>query len=310
MSDAQGRYLRILAVGLVAAASSATFNVTAFASNAPPARRLVVFTQYTDNGAGEDPNATLYVAQLGSRSARRLTEPCPDCSDDGRWSPDGKTLAFEGVGDADSEGGIFLIRPDGTGRRRLCGLPTQRDYHCSEYPTWSPDGSEIAFSLSGGGIGIERLDRSAFRRVPHTGSYGIWGLDWSPDGKTLAFDPNLSAVDVIAVRGTGARRLFPVEPDAAGPRWSPDGTRLLFGSGDGQRLSIATTAGRILDVLKLRTDSAGWWDSTHVLYAARDGLHVYDLVEHRAQDVFPLPAVCRGRGHYCGSFEVQPTLRR
>jgi Tol biopolymer transport system component len=233
MSDAQGRYLRIVAVGLVAAASSATFNVTTFASNAPPARRLVVFTQYTDNGAGEDPNATLYVAQLGSRSARRLTEPCPDCSDDGRWSPDGKTLAFKGVGDADSEGGIFLIRPDGTGRHRLCGLPTQRDYHCSEYPTWSPDGSEIAFSLSVSGIGIERVDRSAFRRVPHTGSYGIWGLDWSPDGKTLAFDPNLSAVDVIAVRGTGASGSFPSNRMRPGRVGRPTGRDFCSGRGTG-----------------------------------------------------------------------------
>jgi Tol biopolymer transport system component len=309
MFGARGRYLRILAVGPVVAVSIATSGVATFASNAPPARRLVVFTQHTDNGPGEDDNATLYVAQLGSRSARRLTEPCPDCSDNARWSPDGKTLAFRGEGETDWEGGIFLIRPDGTGRRRLCGLPTKRDYHCDDYPTWSPDGSEIAFSLSGQGIGVERIDRSTFRRVPHTGSYGIWGLDWSPDGKTLAFDPNLSAVDLIAIGGTGARRLLSVEPDVFGPRWSPDGTRLLFGWVEGQRFSIATTAGRILDVLKLKTDSAGWWDDTHVFYAARDGLHVYDLLEHRAQQVFPLPAVCRGRGHFCSSFEVQPTLR-
>jgi Tol biopolymer transport system component len=50
------------------------------------------------------------------------------------FSPDGKRLAFSRGGD-----GIFTIRVDGTDARRL--TTGARD----SYPTWSPDGREVAF---------------------------------------------------------------------------------------------------------------------------------------------------------------------
>src|ERR671935_778845 len=53
------------------------------------------------------------------------------------WSPDGKKIAFA-VAEAFGRTRIWVMRPDGSDRRRL-----SRVY--GEYPAWSPDGKKIAF---------------------------------------------------------------------------------------------------------------------------------------------------------------------
>lgn len=306
-------------VGLYAVAVGVVLLTGSGASAGTPTgvARLVVFTQYRDNGPGEDANATLYVARLGSRSAHRLTAPCVDCSDDARWSPDGKLLAYDGMG-ADSEGGVFVMRADGTGKRRLCGDPGQPGDLCSlgGYPTWSPDGKTVAFAVGrastsgggtrGGGIGIERIDRTGFHTVRHTRAYSLTGLDWSPDGKRFAFEVDFGAVDVVGADGVGARR---IADNVMRPRWSPDGTRLVFGSNDynSPGVFLATGTGRVTEVLKIRPASLGWWSNDHLFYALSDGLHVYDLADHHDERIARLPDVCRGRRLSCGSFEVQPS---
>ncbi len=268
-------------------------------SAATPPARLVVFTQYVDNGPGEDDDATLYIVRLGDRTARRLTVPCVDCSDEARWSPDGSTIAFSGWNGSTS--GILAIRPDGTGRRMLCAS-TKRNHWCDEYPAWSPDGREIAFALARGGIGIESVGGGSVKLVPHSGGYGVTGLDWSPSGGQLAFESRFDAVDAIGADGTHARRIASA---AIEPRWSPDGTRLLSKSEDQLRLLILTTRNRRSMSLAVSADSAGWWDGSSVFYAA-GGFYVYALATRTARRVGPLPDVCNGAGRSCGAFDLQP----
>jgi Tol biopolymer transport system component len=62
----------------------------------------------------------------------------PSCSPDRRW------IAFQSRPDRSSERiteAIYLIRPDGTGLRRLTDMSTS-----DGYPAWSPDSSRIAYS--------------------------------------------------------------------------------------------------------------------------------------------------------------------
>ena len=68
------------------------------------------------------------MVDLGSGEVTYVTD-----GDDPAWSPDGTTLAFSGVGDADTR--LLTIQPGGEATVIATG---------SE-PTWSPDGERVAF---------------------------------------------------------------------------------------------------------------------------------------------------------------------
>jgi Tol biopolymer transport system component len=60
-----------------------------------------------------------------------------------RFSPDGRMLAYVSS-KADGKGDIWLMKPDGTEKRRL----TERDETYDYFPSWSPDGGAIVFNSS------------------------------------------------------------------------------------------------------------------------------------------------------------------
>ena len=82
------------------------------------------------------------------------------------WSPDGTRLAFV------TERGIYVMRPDGTGRRRVVSAPHELAL------AWSPGGESIAWAgrLENGGIYVTRVADGATRRLTR----GEWDLapDW------------------------------------------------------------------------------------------------------------------------------------
>ena len=137
-------------------------------------------------------------------------------------SPDGSYIAFNG------NAAIFVVRPDGTGLRRLAaGLS----------PSWSPDGTEIAFagfhSLSNG---VVRVDGGGLRRLPGCGcglrGPGFWpNVTWSSDGSRIAFvSGDGNAVTTVKPDGTGATRvvLVPRQRNHQGPThplWQPTHAR-------------------------------------------------------------------------------------
>jgi serine/threonine-protein kinase len=77
----------------------------------------------------------LHVMPVAGGPARRVVEGAGTLP---RWSPDGRWLAF--TRDRTNEGGIFIVRPDGTEERRL----TTR----GGWPVWWPDGTRVAYLLS------------------------------------------------------------------------------------------------------------------------------------------------------------------
>ena len=74
----------------------------------------------------------IYVGPLGGGEARMLTAS-PGAVP--RWSPDGSLIAFSA--NRGYSGGLFLIRPDGTGERRLT--------NDGGWPVWWPDGRQIGY---------------------------------------------------------------------------------------------------------------------------------------------------------------------
>jgi TolB protein len=106
-----------------------------------PARRLT-FTQGSDGTLGDD--------------------SMPD------FSPDGRLLAF--TSNRDRQGEIYVMRPDGSGVRRLTRRPGD-DWA----PDFSPDGRRIAFTQLPGTVWVMNADGSGLRRL----TAGV-DADWRP----------------------------------------------------------------------------------------------------------------------------------
>src|SRR5918997_247077 len=140
----------------------------------------------------------------------------------------------------DIESDIYTINVDGTAERKLTDTPG-----LDGFPSWSPDGTRIAFSTDrdGGGnweIYVMRSDGTHQRRLTNTPEKDEGLPAWSPDGEKIAYvadvGPDKETWDneeifVMNADGSGRTRLTDIPGnDHWPPTWSPDGTRLAFTS--------------------------------------------------------------------------------
>ena len=187
-----------MALAVIAAAAPSCGSTATSSASAP----WIAF--HADPGGSDDP---FLVTSDGSRR-RRLTHGLEQVATS-FWAPDGKRLAFLApVGSP----GVYVVRPDGHGLRRLTSGGGFFDL------AWSPD-----FDAAGGVALRNLLARESSQPA------------WSPGGTRLAYAVRRNfgpagnfRVGVMRSDGTGKRLLPPVlyggrAANSCCPAWQPRG---------------------------------------------------------------------------------------
>ena len=132
-------------------------------------------------------------------------------------------IVFRSSRDGDAE--IYSMNANGSGLMRLTNRPGP-DIH----PTWSPDGSKIAFSRlqSAGNFEIFVMDADGTDQTNLTdGPFRDISPAWSPDGNKIVFRRD-EGIAVMNADGTAVTLLTSGPFQDAAPAWSPDGTKIAF----------------------------------------------------------------------------------
>lgn len=187
-------------------------------------------------------------------------------------SPDGRFIAFTGVprnAGVDANHDVYVVHRDGSGLRRVT-----TDAAWDGQPSWSPDGTRLAFTSARAGLPdvyTMAIDGSDVRRLTEArlvdplagaGNAAVTPT-WSPDGARLAYTVGLngrSRVWTMRADGTDKRAL---EADATAddldPAWTSDGARIAF-----RRVPRTGGAARLLTLDAATGGNAGTWSDLDV----------------------------------------------
>jgi len=206
--------------------------------------------------ANRDGNPEIYVMNPDGSQPTNLSNH-PDTDNLAAWSPDGTQIAFVSRRDGNSE--IYVMNADGSGQTNLTSHPDS-DY----FPVWSPQGDRIAFvtdrESSGPVLGMNasispvvnieifvmNTDGSGQINISQHSGWDSYP-SWSPDGEHIVFQTNRDddggiillgilpsnlgqEIYIVEANGDNPTNLSNSPEDDVYPSWSPDGSKIAFGS--------------------------------------------------------------------------------
>jgi Tol biopolymer transport system component len=141
------------------------------------------------------------------------------------WSPDGRTIAFVGVPAVTQVDKLWVIHPDGSGKRQLAARKA-----ISGVPSWSADSRWIAygaFTAFARDVYLLRRDGRSGETLTHTSDVESEPL-FAPVGTGIAYVATEATMDIVFHRTIAAPRETIDDPTwFHGPLvWSPNGTQI------------------------------------------------------------------------------------
>jgi Tol biopolymer transport system component len=118
---------------------------------------------------------------------------------------------------------VFSMAPDGAAKANLTRNATP-----DSAPSWSPDGTRLAFTRPGKGGGDDvfvmnangKAQRNLTRSSPDDAN-----PDWAPDGSKVAYDVGGTQIFASSADGSSMQRLI---PGGFAPSWSPTGLQIAY----------------------------------------------------------------------------------
>lgn len=233
-----------------------------YAEWSPDASKIAFIYNPTGGGTGTA-TPEIYTLNSDGTSLTQLTNNAVSkayCT----YSPDGtKILYMEALSGGGA--GLFTINPDGTNKIQITSFPSM----APGYPSWSPDGSKIAFIYGPSGpaqVYTINSDGTLLTQLTNSTNSKAY-CAYSPDGTKILYmesAPAGAGAGFYTVKSDGTNnvevRSFSTAV-LAFPTWSPDGTKIAFlynptstGTGAIQIYTI-TSAGMLLTQLTNDTNN-------------------------------------------------------
>ncbi|MDQ5827415.1 MAG: hypothetical protein M3441_24940 [Chloroflexota bacterium] len=203
-----------------------------------------------------NPLFDICTANLDGSSRTNLTNDIHGQNMGMQWSPDGKKIVFERNDNTVGNHDIWVMNADGSNKTNLTNhLDGNGDIFNQVFPTWSPDGSKIAYiaypsdgsestaihSINPDGTGDAILSNTA--KGANSLDWGISGkLVYSARGETAPGSVYLNR-DIYSINadGTNEANLTNSPLPESYPSWHPNGDKIVFNArAADDRTEIAT----------------------------------------------------------------------